>query len=69
MRMAAVLALLAPFADALGQNGVFIGVLSVISMVLGYLLLWALYYYVFSSKADARRAERLQRRRERQQRT
>jgi hypothetical protein len=40
-----------------GGNGTAIAVVSVISIVAGYVLLFALWRYVFSSKAKARRGE------------
>jgi hypothetical protein len=40
-----------------GGNGTAIAVISAVSIVAGYLLLFALWRYVFSSKAKARRGE------------
>jgi hypothetical protein len=40
-----------------GGNGTAIAVISVISMAAGYLLLFALWRYVFSAKAKAKRGE------------
>jgi hypothetical protein len=41
----------------IGGNGTAIGVLSAISIAAGYLLLFALWRYVFSAKAKAKRGE------------
>jgi heme/copper-type cytochrome/quinol oxidase subunit 2 len=40
-----------------GGNGTLIAVISVISMVVGYVVLWALWRYVFSAKARDKRGE------------
>jgi hypothetical protein len=40
-----------------GGNGTLIAVISVVSMVVGYLLLYALWRYVFSAKARDKRGE------------
>jgi hypothetical protein len=40
-----------------GGDGTAIAVVSAVSLVFGYLLLFALWRYVFSSKAKARRGE------------
>lgn len=40
-----------------GGNGTAIAVISAVSLVAGYLLLFALWHYVFSSKAKAKRGE------------
>ena len=40
-----------------GGNGTAIAVISAVSIAAGYLLLFALWRYVFSSKAKARRGE------------
>ena len=40
-----------------GGNGTAIAVISAISLVAGYVLLFALWRYVFSSKAKAKRGE------------
>lgn len=40
-----------------GGNGTAIAVISAISLVAGYLVLFALWRYVFSSKAKAKRGE------------
>jgi hypothetical protein len=40
-----------------GCNGTAIAVVSAISIVAGYLLLFILWHYVFSSKAKAKRGE------------
>jgi hypothetical protein len=40
-----------------GGNGTAIAVISAISLVTGYLLLFALWRYVFSAKAKAKRGE------------
>jgi hypothetical protein len=40
-----------------GGNGTAIAVVSVVSMIGGYLLLFALWRYVFSTKAKAKRGE------------
>jgi hypothetical protein len=40
-----------------GGNGALIAALSAVSLVLGYLVLFALWRYVFSAKAKARRGE------------
>jgi hypothetical protein len=40
-----------------GGNGTAIAVISAISIVAGYLLLFALWRYVFSAKAKAKRGE------------
>jgi hypothetical protein len=59
-----VLSLLAPLAldgEAAvesGDNGATIAAVSAVSLVLGYLVLFALWRYVFSAKARAKRGER-----------
>jgi hypothetical protein len=40
-----------------GGNGTAIAVISAVSLVAGYLLLFALWRYVFSNKAKAKRGE------------
>jgi hypothetical protein len=40
-----------------GGNGTAIAVISVVSMAVGYVLLFALWRYVFSAKAKAKRGE------------
>jgi hypothetical protein len=40
-----------------GGNGTAIAIVSVVSIAAGYLLLFALWRYVFSSKAKAKRGE------------
>jgi hypothetical protein len=40
-----------------GGNGTAIAVISAVSLVAGYLMLFALWRYVFSAKAKARRGE------------
>ncbi len=40
-----------------GGNGTAIAVVSAVSLVFGYLVLFALWRYVFSSKAKAKRGE------------
>ena len=41
-----------------GSNGAAIAAVSAVSLVLGYLVLFALWRYVFSAKARAKRGER-----------
>jgi hypothetical protein len=41
-----------------GGDGTAIAIISVVSMAAGYLLLFALWRYVFSAKARAKRGER-----------
>jgi hypothetical protein len=53
----APLALDGEAAIEIGGNGTAIAVISAISIVAGYLLLFALWRYVFSSKAKAKRGE------------
>ena len=40
-----------------GGKGTLIAVISVVSMIVGYVLLWALWRYVFSAKARDKRGE------------
>jgi hypothetical protein len=40
-----------------GGNGTAIAVISAVSIVGGYVLLWALWHYVFSAKARDKRGE------------
>jgi hypothetical protein len=40
-----------------GGNGTMLAVVAVSSMVVGYVLLWALWRYVFSAKARDKRGE------------
>jgi hypothetical protein len=51
------LALAAESVTETGGNGTAIAVVSVVSIVGGYLLLFALWRYVFSAKAKAKRGE------------
>jgi hypothetical protein len=40
-----------------GANGTLLAVISAVSIVVGYVLLWALWRYVFSAKARDKRGE------------
>lgn len=40
-----------------GNTGTAIAAVSAVSIVAGYVLLWALWHFVFSAKAKARRGE------------
>jgi hypothetical protein len=40
-----------------GNTGTAIAVVSAVSIVAGYVLLWALWHFVFSTKAKAKRGE------------
>jgi hypothetical protein len=57
MHIATLLAIpLALDGESVTSNNTALAVLSVVSMVFGYLLLAALWYFVFSAKAQERRA-------------
>jgi hypothetical protein len=57
IKLAAPLALDGEAAAEGGPEGAAIAAVSVVSLVLGYLVLFALWRYVFSAKARARRGE------------